>query len=68
MTTTGELRAIIEELQLIDIGDATRYLGEEILEAEELLLTEPLQRKDLPVGQPDRYGEYASPSCEASFS
>lgn len=35
MATTGELRAIIEELQLIDIGDAASYLGEEapVLEA-----------------------------------
>ncbi len=29
MTTTGELRAIIEELELVDIGDAASYLGEE---------------------------------------
>lgn len=29
MTTTGELRAIVEELQLVDIGDAASYLGEE---------------------------------------
>jgi hypothetical protein len=29
MATTGELRAIIEELQLIDAGDAAIYLGEE---------------------------------------
>ncbi|GCE13946.1 hypothetical protein [Tengunoibacter tsumagoiensis] len=29
MTTTGELRAIIEELELEDIGDAASYLGEE---------------------------------------
>ncbi len=29
MATTGELRAIMEELQLIDIGDAASYLGEE---------------------------------------
>jgi len=29
MTTTGELRAIIQELQLVDIGDAASYLGEE---------------------------------------
>lgn len=28
MATTGELRAIIEELQLIDAGDAALYLGE----------------------------------------
>jgi len=30
MATSGELRAIIEELQLIDIGDAASYLGEEM--------------------------------------
>jgi hypothetical protein len=29
MATTGELRAIIEELQLVDIGEAASYLGEE---------------------------------------
>ncbi|HTK08093.1 MAG TPA: hypothetical protein VL485_13060 [Ktedonobacteraceae bacterium] len=29
MATTGELRAIIEELELVDIGDAATYLGEE---------------------------------------
>lgn len=34
MATTGELRAIIEELQLIDIGDAASYLGEESRESE----------------------------------
>jgi len=68
MTTTGELRAIIEELQLIDIGDATRYLGEEILEAEELLLAEPLQEKGVPASLPDRYGEYVPSSCKTLFS
>ncbi len=35
MTTTGELYAIIEELELVDIGDAASYLGEEADEAEE---------------------------------
>ncbi len=29
MATTGELRTIIEELELVDIGDAASYLGEE---------------------------------------
>ena len=29
MATTGELRAIIEELELVDIGDAASYLGED---------------------------------------
>ena len=49
MATTGELRAIIEELQLIDIGDAASYLGEEgiiagdsLVQAQEVALTVPL--------------------------
>ena len=29
MTTTGELLNIIENLELVDIGDAAHYLGEE---------------------------------------
>ena len=32
MATTGELRAIIQELLLVDVGDAESYLGEETLE------------------------------------
>jgi hypothetical protein len=36
MTTTGELRAIVEELELEDIGDAAAYLGEETAGAEEI--------------------------------
>ena len=36
MTTTGELRAIVEELELIDIGDAASYLGEEAMEGDVL--------------------------------
>lgn len=35
MATTGELRAIIEELQLIDVGEAASFLGEETLTAGE---------------------------------
>ena len=35
MTTTGELRAIVQELHLVDVGDAESYLGEETLEGEE---------------------------------
>lgn len=35
MTTTGELRAIIEELELVDIGEAASYLDEETDPAEE---------------------------------
>lgn len=36
MTTTGELRAIVEELELVDIGDAASYLGEETTGIEEV--------------------------------
>ncbi len=35
MATSGELRAIIEELQLVDIGDAASYLGEEMIVGED---------------------------------
>ena len=35
MATTGELHAIIEELKLVDIGDAASYLGEESLVEDE---------------------------------
>ncbi|HEY1351495.1 MAG TPA: hypothetical protein VGF67_17890 [Ktedonobacteraceae bacterium] len=68
MTTTGELRAIIEELQLIDIGDATSYLGEERPQAVEVLMANSAQTEELPTGLPGRYGEYTSSSCEESFS
>lgn len=34
MATTGELRAIIELLELVDIGDAASYLGEETLDTD----------------------------------
>ncbi len=63
MTTTGELRAIIEELQLIDIGDATSYLGEEMPDEAQ---TANLSQDGLPVCQPGLYGEYAPSSCEES--
>jgi len=39
MATTGELRAIIEELQMVDIGEAASYLGEEIIVEEASILT-----------------------------
>jgi len=35
MATTGELKAIMQELHLIDIGDAASYLGEEATVEEE---------------------------------
>lgn len=39
MATTGELRAIIEELQMVDIGEAASYLGEEIIVEEDSVVT-----------------------------
>jgi len=51
MATTGELRAIVEELELVDIGDAASYLGEEPTGVEEvscehlsLVLLSPYER------------------------
>lgn len=38
MATTGELRAIIEALELVDIGDAASYLGEEFAMVGELVV------------------------------
>jgi len=35
MTTAKELHAIVEELELVDIGDAASYLGEELAIEEE---------------------------------
>ncbi|GAC1667946.1 MAG: hypothetical protein NVS9B9_27970 [Ktedonobacteraceae bacterium] len=37
MATTGELRAIVQELHLVDVGDAESYLGEETLAEEETI-------------------------------
>jgi hypothetical protein len=38
MTTTGELRTIVQELHLVDVGDAESYLGEETMEGEESIV------------------------------
>ena len=46
MATTGELRAIIKELQLVEIGEAASYLGEEIIVEEEAIVT--VQQTALP--------------------
>lgn len=40
MATTGELRVIIEELELVDIGDAASYLGEDEDSGEKNLVSE----------------------------
>ncbi|HLX59208.1 MAG TPA: hypothetical protein VKR83_19495 [Ktedonobacteraceae bacterium] len=38
MATTGELRTIIQEMHLVDLGDAESYLGEEDTVVEESLV------------------------------
>jgi hypothetical protein len=38
MATTGELRAIVQELHLVDVGEAESYLGEEALVEEEAIV------------------------------
>jgi hypothetical protein len=40
MATTSELRTIVQELDLVDIGDAASYLGEEAAVDDELALSE----------------------------
>jgi hypothetical protein len=43
MATTGELRAIIQELHMVDVGDAASYLGEEkMVEGESTIPVESL--------------------------
>jgi hypothetical protein len=52
MATTGELRAIIQELHLVDVGDAESYLGEEAMMEDELatpVLLEPVHVEPVPV-------------------
>ena len=49
MVTTGELRAIIEELQLVDIGDAASYLGEEAMVGEESLFSAQAASFSVPI-------------------
>jgi hypothetical protein len=39
MATTGELRMIIQDLHLVDVGDAESYLGQEATEPVETMET-----------------------------
>jgi hypothetical protein len=66
MATTGELRAIIEELQLIDIGDAASYLGEETQATESLISN--LTQEGLSGSQAERFSTYTASCTESSFS
>jgi len=51
MATTGELLAIMQELHLVDVGDAASYLGEEATVEEELLV--PVQPVPALISQAD---------------
>jgi hypothetical protein len=62
MVTTGELRAIIQELHLVDLGDAASYLGEEAQVVEELDVPVPVQTSLVLVSNTSRI-----PACD-SFS
>lgn len=62
MATTGELRAIIEELRLIDAGDAASFFGEETLQTEETLVSDPPQKSSLP----EHPGNYTASTCDES--
>jgi hypothetical protein len=59
MATTGELRAIIEELELVDIGEATSYLGEEA-DGGEINLSEQTT-----LAYADRMCNFVMDSCSA---
>lgn len=45
VATTGELHAIIQELELVDIGDAASYLGEEVHGEEKFLGEDQIPNK-----------------------
>jgi hypothetical protein len=66
MATTGELRAIIEELQLIDIGDAASYLGEEMPAAESCISN--MAQENLVNSQTDLFSTYTVSRTESSLS
>ena len=60
MATTGELRAIIEELELVDIGEATSYLGEEAASGEKNFVSEQAALVYV-----DRMGNFVMDNCSA---
>ncbi len=65
MATTGELRAIIEELQLVDIGDAASYLGEEIIVGEDSIVT--VQQATLPCVISGQQNTCTAPFCNCGI-
>ena len=60
MATTGELQAIIKDLELIDIGDAASYLGEEALLEDEAVVSE--QQESVSGSPATFYSDYAHSS------
>jgi hypothetical protein len=60
MATTGELRAIIEELELVDIGDAANYLGEDADGSEKNLVCDQAALVYV-----DRLGNFLMDHCSA---
>jgi hypothetical protein len=60
MATTGELRAIIEELELVDIGEATSYLGEEAESGAKNFVSEQTALVYV-----DRMGNFVMDNCSA---
>ena len=65
MATTGELRAIIEELQLVEIGEAASYLGEEIIVEEEAIVT--AQQTALPCNISVQQSMCTAPLCNCAL-
>ena len=63
MATTGELRAIIEELQLVDIGDAASYLGEEVIVGEESKVPGLGQQAEMPCSVSVQQTSCTAPLC-----
>ena len=60
MATTGELRAIMEELELVDIGDAASYLGEDADSCERNRVSEQAALVYV-----DRMGNFLMDNCSA---
>ncbi len=66
MATTGELRTIIQDLQLVDIGNAADYLGEEATMARELPSS---AQRPLPVTQTTEHLAGCNcDSCQVRYS
>jgi hypothetical protein len=65
VATTGELRTIIEELQLVEIGEAASYLGEEIKVEEKTIVT--AQQKALPCISSVQQTVCTAPLCNCAI-